>query len=44
MNVVNVNVTEKAAVNRNAPKAMPYIVRVNTGERVMVNKAVFKIG
>lgn len=28
----------------NAPKAMPYIVRVNTGERVMINKAVFKIG
>lgn len=26
------------------PKAMPYIVRVNTGERVMINKAVFKLG
>lgn len=27
-----------------APKAMPYIIRVNTGERVMVNKAIFKLG
>lgn len=26
------------------PKAMPYIVRVNTGERVMINKPVFKLG
>lgn len=26
------------------PNAMPYIVRVNTGERVMINKTVFKIG
>lgn len=26
------------------PKAMPYIVRVNTGERVMINKAAFKLG
>lgn len=26
------------------PKAMPYIVRVNTGERVMINKSVFKLG
>lgn len=26
------------------PKAMPYIIRVNTKERVMVNKAVFKLG
>lgn len=25
-------------------KAMPYIIRVNTKERVMVNKAVFKLG
>lgn len=44
MNVVKDTEPEKAAVNKNAPKAMPYIVRVNTGERVMVNKAVFKIG
>lgn len=26
------------------PKTMPYIIRVNTKERVMVNKAVFKLG
>lgn len=26
------------------PKAMPYIIRVSTKERVMVNKAVFKLG
>lgn len=42
MNVVpDTDEDNKAA---NAPKAMPYIVRVNTGERVMINKAVFKIG
>ena len=28
----------------NAPKAMPYLIRVNTEERIMLNKAVFKIG
>ena len=28
----------------NAPKATPYLVRVNTEERVMLNKTVFKIG
>lgn len=28
----------------NAPKAMPYLVRVNTEERVMLNKPVFKLG
>lgn len=36
--------TEEDNKGSNAPKAMPYIVRVNTGERVMINKAVFKIG
>lgn len=36
--------TEEDNNASNAPKAMPYIVRVNTGERVMINKAVFKIG
>lgn len=42
MNVVpDIEEDNKAS---NAPKAMPYIVRVNTGERVMINKAVFKIG
>lgn len=28
----------------NAPKAVPYLVRVNTNERIMLNKPVFKIG
>ena len=28
----------------NAPKAMPYLIRVNTEERIMLNKVVFKIG
>lgn len=28
----------------NAPKAMPYLIRVNTEERIMLNKPVFKIG
>lgn len=28
----------------NAPKAMPYLVRVNTEERIMLGKVMFKIG
>lgn len=44
MNVVPDTEEDNKAVAANAPKAMPYIVRVNTGERVMINKAVFKIG
>ena len=45
MNVVKDSDSEvAAAVSKEVPKAMPYIVRVNTGERVMINKAVFKIG
>ena len=45
MNVVKDSDSEAApAVQKGVPRAMPYIVRVNTGERVMVNKAVFKIG
>lgn len=45
MNVVKDSDSEvDAAVSKGVPKAMPYIVRVNTGERVMINKAVFKIG
>lgn len=45
MNVVKDSDSEVvAAVSKGVPKAMPYIVRVNTGERVMINKTVFKIG
>lgn len=45
MNVVKDSDSEvAAAVSKGVPKSMPYIVRVNTGERVMINKAVFKIG
>lgn len=45
MNVVKDSDSEvAAAVSKGVPKAVPYIVRVNTGERVMINKAVFKIG
>ena len=45
MNVVKDSDSEvAAAVSKGVPKAMPYIVRVNSGERVMINKAVFKIG
>lgn len=45
MNVVKDSDSEVvAAVSKGVPKAMPYIVRINTGERVMINKAVFKIG
>lgn len=28
----------------NAPKAVPYLIRVNTEERIMLNKSTFKIG
>ncbi len=28
----------------NAPKAMPYLIRVNTEERIMLGKLIFKIG
>lgn len=28
----------------NAPKAMPYLIRINTNERIMLGKVVFKIG
>ena len=28
----------------NAPKAMPYLIRVNTEERIMLGKVMFKIG
>lgn len=43
MNVVKESEPEQHIAS-NVPKAMPFIVRVNTGERVMVNKAVFKLG
>jgi hypothetical protein len=43
MNVVKEPEPEKKPA-AGVPKAIPYIVRVNTGERVMVNKAVFKLG
>ncbi len=37
---------EEAGVNNilNAPKINPYIIRVNTEERIMITKATFKIG
>lgn len=44
MNVVKDTEPEAENSNSGAPKAMPYIVRVDTGERVMINKAVFKLG
>ena len=45
MNVVKDSDSDTVStVPKGVPRAMPYIVRVNTGERVMVNKAVFKIG
>lgn len=33
-----------SAATANAPKALPYLIRVSTEERIMLNKAVFKIG
>lgn len=36
--------TQKPNNLLNAPKAIPYLIRVNTEERIMLGKAVFKIG
>ncbi|MBQ9609128.1 MAG: FHA domain-containing protein [Lachnospiraceae bacterium] len=36
--------TSKPNTLLNAPKAMPYLIRVNTEERIMLNKPVFKLG
>ena len=33
-----------SAATANAPKPLPYLIRVSTEERIMLNKAVFKIG
>lgn len=33
-----------SAATANTPKALPYLIRVSTEERIMLNKAVFKIG
>ncbi len=35
---------QKSNTLLNAPKANPYLIRVNTDERIMINKATFKIG
>ncbi|MCM1287865.1 MAG: FHA domain-containing protein [Clostridium sp.] len=35
---------QKSNTLLNAPKVNPYLVRVNTDERIMINKATFKIG
>ncbi len=44
VNIVKEEAPEKPAAKDAMINAMPYIVRVNTGERVMINKAVFKLG
>lgn len=36
--------TPKTNTLLNAPKAVPYLIRVNTEERIMLNKPIFKIG
>ncbi len=40
----SVDEAPKAASILNAPKAMPYLIRVNTEERIMLGKVIFKIG
>lgn len=35
---------QKSNTLLNAPKVNPYLIRVNTDERIMINKATFKIG
>lgn len=44
--ILSKSVTDTAKPNNllNAPKAVPYLIRVNTEERIMLGKAVFKIG
>ncbi len=39
-----VSETQKTNTLLNAPKAVPYLIRVNTEERIMLNKPIFKIG
>lgn len=40
----SVSDTQKANSLLNAPKAVPYLIRVNTEERIMLGKGAFKIG
>lgn len=44
--ILSRTVGEAAKTNTllNAPKAIPYLIRVNTEERIMLNKPVFKLG
>lgn len=43
--ILNKTIAEPPKPNiLNAPKAVPYLIRVNTNERIMLNKPVFKIG
>lgn len=39
-----VGAVSAATVATNTPKALPYLIRVSTEERIMLNKAIFKIG
>lgn len=39
-----VGAVSAATTAANTPKALPYLIRVSTEERIMLNKAVFKIG
>lgn len=39
-----VGAVSAASVAANAPKALPYLIRVSTEERIMLNKSIFKIG
>lgn len=44
--ILSKTVAETSKTNSllNAPKAVPYLIRVNTEERIMLNKPTFKIG
>lgn len=44
--ILSKTVAEASKTNSllNAPKAVPYLIRVNTEERIMLNKPTFKIG
>ena len=44
MKLEDVSMAAPVALATNVPKAVPYLIRVNTEERIMLNKVTFKIG
>lgn len=44
MKLEDVSMAAPVTLATNVPKAVPYLIRVNTEERIMLNKVTFKIG